>query len=278
MRCPGTRTHMDMRRDSEETRHQRLREDRAVFERYASRPTPAMREAIIERFLPLAQRLALRYARTSSEPVDDLFQVAALGLVKAVDRYDVRRGAAFSSYAVPTMLGEIKRYFRDRTWSLHVPRDLQELALAVQREWRQLEGRRERSVTVAEIAHALDVSDEDVLDALQATRGQRAESLDAAIEGDRNQGNTIYELIGADDPGIEHAETCASVETLMRVLPRRSRLMLRLRFDHEMTQREIGEVFGVSQMQVSRVLRESIDRMRHTAETQSDSASEMIAV
>jgi RNA polymerase sigma-B factor len=251
-----------MRRESEEAPRARLREDRALLERYATRPTADLREAIIDRFLPLARHLAARYARTSSEPVDDLFQVAALGLVKAVDHYDVDRGVAFSSYAVPTMLGEIKRYFRDRTWSVHVPRDLQELTLAVQSQRDRLEGSLGRAPTLAEIAQTLDVSDDEVLDALEAARAQRADSLDAPAESDDDQGNTVLELIGAADPAIERAETRASVDTLMSVLPRRSRLMLRLRFDHDMTQREIGEIVGLSQMQVSRIVRESIDRMR----------------
>jgi RNA polymerase sigma-B factor len=234
-------------------RRARPTEDRALFKRYAARPTAAGREAIIDRFLPLARHLALRYARTSTEPVDDLFQVAALGLVKAVDHYDVDRGVAFSSYAVPTMTGEIKRYFRDRTWSIHVPRDLQDLTLAVQSQRSDLERSLERTPTVA---------DEDVLEALEAARAQRADSLDAPADGNRDEGSTVLELIGTADPGIERAETRASIESLMSVLPQRSRLILRLRFDHDMTQSEIGDVVGVSQMQVSRILRESIDRMR----------------
>ena len=253
---------MEMRRQGAEARGARPTEDRALFERYAARRTAAGREAIIDRFLPLARHLALRYARTSTEPVDDLFQVAALGLVKAVDHYDVDRGVAFSSYAVPTMTGEIKRYFRDRTWSIHVPRDLQDLTLAVQSQRSDLERSLERAPTVAEIAQTLDVSDEDVLEALEAARAQRADSLDAPADGNRDEGSTVLELIGAADPGIERAETRASIEALMSVLPQRSRLMLRLRFDHDMTQSEIGDVVGVSQMQVSRILRESIDRMR----------------
>jgi RNA polymerase sigma-B factor len=256
---------MDMRREEREARHARLREDRALFERYAARPTASLREAIIDRFLPLARHLALRYAMTSSEPVDDLFQVAALGLMKAVDHYDVDRGVAFSSYAVPTMLGEIKRYFRDRTWSVHVSRDLLELTLAVQRQRHRLEASLGRAPTIAEIAHALDVCDEQVLDALGAARAQRAESLDAPADGDHEQVSTVHELIGATDPGIERAETRASLDTLMSGLPERSRLMLRLRFDHDMTQSEIGDIVGISQMQVSRILRESIDRMRLVA-------------
>jgi RNA polymerase sigma-B factor len=160
------------------------------------------------------------------------------------------------------MLGEIKRYFRDRTWSVHVPRDLQELTLAVQSQRDRLEGSLGRAPTIAEIAQTLDVSDDEVLDAFEAARAQRADSLDAPAEGDDDQGNTVLELIGAADPAIERAEARASVDTLMSVLPRRSRLMLRLRFDHDMTQREIGEIVGLSQMQVSRIVRESIDRMR----------------
>jgi RNA polymerase sigma-B factor len=268
---------MERPRDNEAARRARLREDRALFEQYASCPSAALRGAIVERFLPLARHLALRYARTSSEQVDDLVQVAALGLVKAVDHYDIDRGVAFSSYAVPTMLGEIKRHFRDRTWSVHVPRDLQELTLAVQSQRHRLEASLERAPTIAEIAHSLDVSDEAVLDALGAARAQRADSLDAPADDEHDQVNTVHELIGATDPGIERAETRASLDTLMGGLPRRSQLMLRLRFDHDMTQSEIGDIVGISQMQVSRILRESIDRMRLVAEKRTGSPAGPIA-
>jgi RNA polymerase sigma-B factor len=259
-------------------RRERLREDRALFQRLAREPTPATREAVIERFLPLARGLALRYAGHSSEPLDDLFQVAALGLMKAVDRYDVGRGIAFTSYAVPTILGEIKRYFRDRTWSLHVPRDLQELTLAVQAQRAELEACLERAPTVAEIAEALDVLDEDVLDGLQAAHAQRATSLDAPSTDDGGHDGSIHERIGGDDLEMQQAEARASLDTLMSALPRRSQFVLRLRFHEEMTQREIGVVIGVSQMQVSRILRESIDRLRQVALARRESASDLIAV
>jgi RNA polymerase sigma-B factor len=259
-------------------RRERLREDRALFQRLAREPTPAMREAVIERFLPLARGLALRYAGDSSEPLDDLCQVAALGLMKAVDRYDVGRGIAFTSYAVPTILGEIKRYFRDRTWSLHVPRDLRELTLAVQAQRAELEARLERAPTVAEIAEALDVLDEDVLDGLQAAHARRATSLDAPSTDNDGEDGGIQERIGGDDLDMRQAEARASLDTLMSVLPRRSQFVLRLRFHEEMTQREIGAVVGVSQMQVSRILRDSIDRLRQVALARRESASDLIAV
>ena len=145
----------------------RLCEDRALFARLADRGDPVDREILVERFLPLARSLAARYVRPN-EPFDDIFQVACLGLVNAIDRFDLSRDRAFSSFAVPTIVGEIKRYYRDKTWAVRVPRDLQDLVLAVDRAARDLEGQLGREPTVAELAETLTVSDEEVLEALHA--------------------------------------------------------------------------------------------------------------
>src|SRR4051794_10005665 len=156
---------------------ERSTEDRALFERYLDRHDPVDRELLVERFLPLARQLARRYERPD-EPFDDLFQVACLGLVKAIDRFDLSRDVAFSSYAVPTILGEIKRYFRDRTWSVRVPRDLQELALRVERVIADLSTAHGRQPTVPEIAEAVGgIDEEQVLEALEASAAYRATSL-----------------------------------------------------------------------------------------------------
>src|SRR3954469_5803455 len=154
----------------------RVHRDRALFERYLDRRDPVDRELLVERFLPLARQLARRYERPE-EPFDDLFQVACLGLVKAIDRFDLSRDVAFSSYAVPTILGEIKRYFRDRTWAVRVPRDLQELALRVDRTVSELSTDLHRQPTIGELAGALGLDEEQVLEALEASGAYRATSL-----------------------------------------------------------------------------------------------------
>jgi RNA polymerase sigma-B factor len=244
----------------------RLDRDRALFKRYASNPTRQQRDALIARFMPLARALAARYTR-AQEPFEDLVQVATLGLVKAIDRYDVTRGTAFSSYAAPTITGEIKRYFRDRTWSVRVPRDLQELALAVQATRAQLESRLGRPPTVAEIAEKLEVSDEEILEAMNASFAQYASSLDQRAKADGEDNVSMIDLIATPDREVEIAEARVVLTTLLSELSKRSRVVLLLRFQADMTQAEIGEIIGVSQMQVSRIIRESLDQLRSIART-----------
>src|SRR5919197_869303 len=183
------------------TDERRLREDRELFERYLDERDPVDRELLVERFLPLARSLAGRYLR-HGEAFDDIFQVACLGLVKAIDGFDVTRGRAFSSYAVPTIVGEIKRYYRDRTWTIHVPRDLQELTLAVSRAAVALEREHGCKPTVDQVAERLEVSDEDVLEALQAKRARRAGSLDAPRPDD-GEGGAGGDAIGVAEDGFE---------------------------------------------------------------------------
>src|SRR3954471_8731380 len=156
----------------------RAEQDRALFARYLDKRDPVDREMLVERFLPLARQLARRYQRPE-EPFDDLFQVACLGLVKAIDRFDLEREVAFSSYAVPTILGEIKRYFRDRTWSVRVPRDLQDLALKVERAVTELSLDLHRQPTVEEIGAKVGADEEDVLEALEASGAYKATSLES---------------------------------------------------------------------------------------------------
>jgi RNA polymerase sigma-B factor len=244
---------------------ERLREDRELFTRYADRRDPVDRDLLVERFMPLARSLASRYLRRD-EPFDDIFQVACLGLLKAIDGFDVSRGRAFSSYAVPTIVGEIKRHYRDRTWMVHVPRDLQDLTLSVDRALQQLERELLRKPTVTEIADKLDVSDEDVLEALQASRAHRVGSLDAPVCDEEDPASTVGERIGTAEPGFGRAEHRAMLSRLMTVLSARDRLVLRLRYEEDLTQEQIGQRVGISQMQVSRVLRQCIVKLRGVAE------------
>jgi RNA polymerase sigma-B factor len=244
-----------------------VQEDRALFERYLDRRDPLDREVLVERFLPLARQLARRYERPE-EPFDDLFQVACLGLVKAIDRFDLSRDVAFSSYAVPTILGEIKRYFRDRTWAVRVPRDLQELALRVDRKVTELSTDLRRQPTVSEIADAVGIDEEQVLEALEASGAYRATSLSLPRSNEDEAGETLGDTIGTAEDGFGLAEHRATLDRLLAALPPREREVLRLRFHEDYTQAEIGEVIGVSQMQVSRIIRQSLARLRAVAESQ----------
>jgi RNA polymerase sigma-B factor len=242
----------------------RAQEDRALFERYLDRRDPVDREALVERFLPLARQLARRYQRPE-EPFDDLLQVASLGLVKAIDRFDLEREVAFSSYAVPTILGEIKRYFRDRTWSVRVPRDLQELALKVDRAVARLSLDLRRAPTVPEIAKAVEATEEEVLEALEASGAYRATSLESPRGADDEAGDTLGDTVGTEEQGFARAEERATLAQLLRAVTPREREVLRLRFEEDLTQAEIGERIGVSQMQVSRIIRQSLARLRTVA-------------
>jgi RNA polymerase sigma-B factor len=242
----------------------RATEDRALFERYLDRRDPVDREALVERFLPLARQLARRYQRPE-EPFDDLLQVASLGLVKAIDRFDLEREVAFSSYAVPTILGEIKRYFRDRTWSVRVPRDLQELALKVDRAVAQLSVDLHRQPSVPEIARTVESSEEEVLEALEASGAYRATSLESPRGSEDEAGDTLGDTVGTDERGFALAEDRATLAQLLRAVTPREREVLRLRFEEDLTQAEIGERIGVSQMQVSRIIRQSLSRLRTVA-------------
>jgi RNA polymerase sigma-B factor len=243
----------------------RVAEDRVLFERYLDRRDPIDRELLVERFLPLARQLARRYERPE-EPFDDLFQVACLGLVKAIDRFDLSRDVAFSSYAVPTILGEIKRYFRDRTWALRVPRDLQELALRVDRTVAELSTDMHRQPTVAELAAALSLDEEQVLEALEASAAYRTTSLSLPRSNEDEAGETLGDTVGTSEEGFGLAEDRATLDRLLQAVSEREREVLRLRFEQDLTQAEIGELIGVSQMQVSRIIRQSLTRLRGIAD------------
>jgi len=226
----------------------------------------AAREELASMFMPLARSLAQRYVR-SSEPREDLVQVASLGLVKAIDRFEPSRGHTFASYAIPTILGELRRYFRDATWSVHVPRGAQERAAAIEAAQEALRGERHAAPTVEQIAEYLHLAVEEVLDGMLAMRAYEAESLDApVVPGEDGEGRSTMERIGSEDGRFELIEADASAAPAIRALPERERRVLRMRFIEEMSQSEIAERIGVSQMQVSRILARCLGQIRTQAE------------
>ena len=234
-----------------------------LFERYRASGDPACREALVTRHLPLARSLARRYA-CGGEPFDDLFQVASYALLKAIDRYDPGRGSAFSSYAVPTILGELKRHYRDTTWTLRIPHSVHDLAMNLRktREW--LASVYGRQPTVAELAEASGASEEAVLEALGALTANEVISLQTPSHDDNER--TLADEVGGAEVGYSRVEQRALLEDLCRCLTPREQRVLALRFNEDLTQREIGERLGVSQMAVSRLLRAALPRLCESAE------------
>jgi RNA polymerase sigma-B factor len=239
-----------------------------VFRRYAAERRSEDRDELVRRFLPMARKLALRYAR-GSEPLEDLEQVAALGLLKAVDRYDPGRGFAFTSFAVPTILGELRRHFRNFAWTAHVPRAVQERVMAVRRATDELTRAGERKPTVRRLAEHMGSTEEEVVEALGAVASTDRVPLDAAAAGRDGELLTLAERLGRDEAGYELVEDRGTVASVMHILTQREREVLTLRFFSELSQTEIAERIGVSQMQVSRVLRAALARLSIVAEHQS---------
>lgn len=219
------------------------------------------REALVRRFMPLARSLARRYGR-SSEPFEDLLQVASLGLLKALDRYDTERGHSFASFAVPTILGEMRRYFRDSGWAVHVPRGSQERALKVRDAQERLANEHGRAPTVNQLAEYLEFDTEDVIDALQALQSYETLSLDAPKPGTDGDLVSYGDAMGAEDERFELVELDATLTAVLKHIPPRERLILQMRFVEDLTQTEIAERIGISQMQVSRLLRRSLEQLR----------------
>ncbi len=219
---------------------------------------------LAERYLPFARKLALRYRHTH-EPIDDLVQVAALGLLKAIERYDPAFGTKFTSFAAPTILGELKRHFRDRGWALHVPREIQERALKLTTESDRLAGRLGRSPTVPELAEALECSVEEVLEAHQAARSYDTASLDAPAATDDEGAVPLGALIACEDTHFALAESRDEMAQRWQSLSDVERKVVALRFVEDMTQQEIGTRIGYSQMHVSRLLRRSMKRLELAA-------------
>ena len=242
----------------------RAREDLRLFRAWIDGGDARARAQLIERFLPLARSLARRYER-GSEPLEDLVQVASVALVKAIDRYDPARGYAFSSFAVPTIAGELKRHFRDQTWMVRPPRGIQEVTLRVEGALARLTQQLDRSPTTSELAAAVGVGDEQILEAMQARSARGALSLHAP-QGEPGDAMTLQDTLGAEDPDIERAEQRAQLDRLMTEISPRAREMLRMRFEEDLTQAEIGAAIGISQMQVSRILRQTISKLREIAD------------
>ena len=222
------------------------------------------RERAIEAWLPLARHLARRYAGRG-EPTDDLEQTASLGLVKAIDRFEAERGIDFAGFAIPTIIGEIKRHFRDRTWSVRVPRRLQELRLAITTADATLTNTLGRSPTVADIALHLGVSEDDVLDGLEGARAYRSTSLSTPV-GDGDAVGELGDLLGGVDPEFDLAENRMVVAEALGVLDDRERRILTLRFYGNLTQSQIAEQVGISQMHVSRLLTRALAKLRRHLE------------
>ena len=243
----------------------RERVSRELFERWQRDKDPRSRQHLVERYLPLARKLAARYHGRAGEPFDDLLQVASLGLLKAIDRFDPDRGTAFSSFAVPTILGELKRYFRDAGWSAHVPRGAQELALKVQEAEQALSSRLGRSPTADELALYMEVSVEQVLDGLEAAAAHHATSLQEPHDELDGESRSLSDVFGEDDPRFEQIETRLTIASAASELSEREQLVLELRFKGGFTQSEIAKRIGVSQMQVSRILRRALARLREVA-------------
>jgi RNA polymerase sigma-B factor len=223
------------------------------------RSRAVLRDRAIEAWLPLARHLAHRYSGRG-EPTDDLVQTATVGLIKAVDKFDPDRGVDFAGYAIPTIIGEIKRHFRDRTWSVRVPRRLQELRLAITEANSSLTHRLGRSPTVADIATHLGVTEEDVLEGLEGARAYNATSLSTPISAD---GSTeLGDTLGGEDHEYELAETRVALGPALATLDEREQKILTLRFYGNLTQSQIAEQVGISQMHVSRLLTKALTKLR----------------
>jgi RNA polymerase sigma-B factor len=234
--------------------------DQELFIAYHTGGDRSARDQLVERFLPFARKMALRYNYTQ-EPLDDLVQVASLGLLKAIDRFDPERGHRFTSFAAPTILGELKRHFRDKGWGVHVPRDLQERALKMGRKKERLAQLLGRSPTLQELAEALGCPLEEVLEASEVVRNYEPASLDAPVAREDEETSALVELIGGEEEGFELAEKREAIARTWNELSELERRVVALRCVHDMTQREIGEQIGYSQMHVSRLLRRSVTRL-----------------
>ena len=231
-----------------------LEDEGELLRRYADTRSPELRDELVNRFMPLARSLAMRYRRRS-ESLEDLVQVASLGLIKAIDGYDPGRGRPFTAYAVPTVLGELRRHFRDHVWNVRLPRGLQELTMSVDGATNALTEELGRVPSAAEIGERLEISTEDVLEALEASHARRTMSLDAPRIAEEEAVPTV-ETIGSAEGGYERVEADLTAERAG--LDDREWEVLRLRFVDELTQREIGRRLGVSQMQISRISRAAL--------------------
>jgi RNA polymerase sigma-B factor len=241
-----------------------------LWARFARDRDPAIREELIRRNMPFAKRLALRY-RGASESFDDLLQVANLGLLNAVDRFDPERGIPFTAFASPTILGELKRHFRDRVWTVRVPRGLHDRMAEVDKAIAELTKELQRSPSVGEIAARLAIEQTDVLEAMEAGHNRRPLSLDRPAGPDESDDSPPTEWVGGEDESFELVEGRLALDAALPHLEERERLVLRLRFVDDMTQSQIAERIGHSQMHVSRILRRALERIREQIREQRQS-------
>jgi RNA polymerase sigma-B factor len=235
-----------------------------LFRRYHAAPDPALVEELVRRFQPLTRSVARRYY-SRGEPLDDLIQVANVGLLKAISRFDPDRGFAFTSFATPTMLGELKRYFRDSGWAVHVPRGVKERAVELARVTEKLSSQLGRSPSVAELASALGATEEQTLEALEAYHARHAASLDHGSDDDGSASVRPTAALGAVDERLEQAEYLTMIAQGVETLSDSDRTILYLRFECDLTQSEIARRVGTSQMQVSRLLRAAIEKIRQVS-------------
>jgi RNA polymerase sigma-B factor len=236
----------------------------ALLERYAVGRAQDDRAELVRRFRPLARKLALRYVR-GAEPLDDLEQVALIGLLKAIDRFEPGRGFAFTSFAVPTILGELKRSFRDTAWTAHVPRAVQERVADVRVASDEFLGRWGRSPRARELAAILGCDEETVTEALHAAGAMSAISLDAPRDLEDEEGGTVGDVFGGDDDGYELVDDLAAITTALPTLTDDQRTAIELRFRYDLKQADIALRMGISQMQVSRLLRAGLQRLSTVA-------------
>ena len=219
------------------------------------------RDGLVTLHLPLVEHCARRF-RNRGEPFEDLVQVGTIGLIKSIDRFDLDRGVEFSTYATPTIIGEIKRYFRDKGWAIRVPRRLQELRMQIGSATAELTQSLGRSPTPRELAEAIGCSVEEIVEGIESSNAYSTLSLDASDDGSEDGGFSMLETIGIDDEGLEHIEIRESIKPLLEALPVREKRILLLRFFKNRTQTEIAEEIGVSQMHVSRLLSRTLDQLR----------------
>jgi len=233
-------------------------EERLLLRRFAESRERSIRDELVERFMPLARSLAMRY-RGGGESVDDLVQVACVGLLKAIDRYDPERASDFVAFAAPTILGELRHHFRDRSWSVRLPRSLQERTMRIADVAEEIRGGEHRSATIAEVAERCSLEESEVIEAMQADHARRTTSLDVPFARGEEDSTPMVESIGTEELGFERAES--ELASQVAELRPKERQALHLRFHEGLTQREIGDRIGVSQMQVSRLLRSSLGKL-----------------
>ncbi|MDQ3876722.1 MAG: SigB/SigF/SigG family RNA polymerase sigma factor [Actinomycetota bacterium] len=249
----------------------REKSDRELLREYHQRGNLAARQQLIERYMSLVRSLARRYSYRG-EQLEDLVQIGAIGLIKAIDRFDLDRGVELTTYATPNIIGEIKRHFRDKGWSVRVPRGLQELNVQLSRLIEQLTVQLGRSPTIPELAKAAQVGEEEVLEALESSRAYTSLSLSTGASTDEEEELDPLESIGTEEPQYEISEDWAMLAPGLRALDDRERAILQLRFFKGLTQSQIAQQIGISQMHVSRLIRRALQKIRDEVEAQEETA------